>query len=54
MDPILEEMARVKNVAEIRPARYRDWVRYLAERLARLEQLEAGTDAKARAKAGAA
>ncbi len=37
MDPILEEMRRVKNIADIRPSRFRDWTDHLARRIAELE-----------------
>ena len=53
MDPILEEMRRVKAVTDIRPARFRFWVSHLAERLAILEALEAERAAKAPAKSKA-
>lgn len=37
MDPILEEMRRVKAVQDIRESRYRFWVQYLTDRIATLE-----------------
>ncbi|WP_291981912.1 hypothetical protein [Luteitalea sp.] len=46
MDPILEEMRRVKSISEIREARYRAWLDHLAIQLARLEDLEQAQTAK--------
>jgi hypothetical protein len=35
MDPILEEMQRVKNPHDMKESRYRDWVTYLCALVAR-------------------
>lgn len=47
MDPILEEMRRVKDIADIRPSRFRDWTDHLARRIAELEIAVADAHAKA-------
>lgn len=53
MDPILEEMRRVKSLSEVRESRYRDWVDYLAGRLARLDELEQAVASAKKAKVSA-
>jgi len=45
MDPILEEMRRVKAVTDIRDSRYRFWVQHLTDRIATLEADLAATKA---------
>ena len=51
MDPILEEMRRVKSVMDIRDSRFRDWTQYIIALLdakdARIADLEEQLSAKA-------
>jgi hypothetical protein len=54
MDPILEEMRRVKAVSEIRESRYRYWVAYLTTRIAELEAPRPSEPRPARTKAASA
>ncbi len=54
MDPILEEMRRVKVVSDIRESRYRFWVDYLATRIATLEADLAARTSDARSTKGKA
>jgi hypothetical protein len=53
MEPIIDEMRRVKDIADIRPARYRFWVDTLSARITELERALAEAQAKAKAKVGA-
>lgn len=54
MDPILDEMRRVKSVADIRESRYRHWLAYLADKLAKLAEYEAAASKGQPARKGAA